>query len=604
MFPLLLLWQYGVAATSEPAVNALQIVVLQPTDALVPAAMAAESAMREAIVGAVDASVTFRRETLGSVASLTVDDPAQQADALRALYAGEHVDLVMAATAVAVRFMEQYGASIWPDVPVVYFGVGAGTVDPSRLPANYTGVGMPFDVQGTVDLAFRLQPHPGRIIYITGTAPYDRWWTPVFKHALQRYRDRAPIEEWLGRPVSAMRADLNAVPADAIVLYASMFRDEAGTGYTPAEVARALAQSSRAPVFGILESYVGTGVLGGAVVDFRQHGTEAGLLAAQVLNSRGTSIALPRYSETATRCTIDARQLQRWGVDRARAPQDCELRFQTPSPWHLYRTAIVVALLLIALAVVMYQQERKRRRLAQEAYASRSEMAGAARLALVGQITASVTHEVTQPLSAILSNAEAASLLLATANPRLDEVRQILDDIRADNQRTREIVQRVRSLLRDRELHKENLDMNEVVRSVVTLVRTDVARRGLVIRLATEADMPGIQGDPVHLQQALLNLLMNAADAMESVPPGERYIDVDCRCRDGTVTVSVTDVGTGVPADQLSRLFDAFFTTKQNGMGLGLSTARAIVDAHGGRIWAKNNATSRGTTVAFAIPVA
>lgn len=259
--------------------------------------------------------------------------------------------------------------------------------------------------------------------------------------------------------------------------------------------------------------------------------------------------------------------------------------------------------LQIALSIALLLEYRKRQRARRETQMQQSELAHAARLALVGEITGSIAHEVSQPLSAILSNADAADLLLAADPPRVTDVREILADIKRDDLRAHEIVRNLRSLLRKREVQIETVDLNQVTRSALGLVQADASRRNIVIRAAFDSALPAVAGDAVHLQQVLLNLIVNAMDAMADIPPHARRLDVRTQRHDArTAEVAVIDSGHGIEPERLPKLFESFFTTKQEGMGLGLSIARLIVQAHGGRIWA-DNTTAGGAVFRFTVPL-
>ena len=266
----------------------------------------------------------------------------------------------------------------------------------------------------------------------------------------------------------------------------------------------------------------------------------------------------------------------------------------------------IAALLMLqtALIVILVIQNHRRRRVQDDARRQQSEVTHAARLVLVGEMTASIAHEVSQPLSAILTNADAAELLLCAQPPPLDEIRQILEDIRRDDLRANDIVRNLRKLLSKRELQMESIDLNEIIRTALTLTRADASRRSVAIRTSLDNELPRASGDPVHLQQVVLNLILNAMDSMMEVPANERQLDVATRRHDArSVEVVVIDSGAGIENERLPKVFDSFYSTKRDGMGLGLSIARAIVQTHGGSIWVDNN-TSRGAIFRFTIPVA
>jgi C4-dicarboxylate-specific signal transduction histidine kinase len=220
----------------------------------------------------------------------------------------------------------------------------------------------------------------------------------------------------------------------------------------------------------------------------------------------------------------------------------------------------------------------------------------------VGELTASIAHEINQPLGAILSNADAAEILLESPNPDLVEVRQILTDIRRDDERASAVIQRLRTLLARHEIVHQRVDPNAVVREAVTLISSEAERRGTRL-VESLGSVPPVQGDRVHLVQVMIILLVNALDAMDFTPASRRQIVVTTGGSDGMVEMAVRDAGTGIPQADFSRLFDSFFTTKDTGMGLGLSIARSIVEAHGGRIWAENP-TSGGALFRFRLAAA
>lgn len=230
-------------------------------------------------------------------------------------------------------------------------------------------------------------------------------------------------------------------------------------------------------------------------------------------------------------------------------------------------------------------------------------LAHMSRLAVMGELTAIIAHEINQPLGAILSNADAAEMLLESANPPMDEIRQILTDIRKNDLRADEAIRRIRLLLSKREIQMQALELNKIVSDVLRLVTGDALRRRVRIEKKLGTDLSPVFGDSVHLQQVLLNLVINGMDAMEEVDESARFLIVQTRVHDdGSNEVRVTDCGHGITGDQMSRLFESFFTTKKEGMGLGLSVAQSIIEAHHGKIGAENN-SDRGATFHFTVPI-
>jgi PAS domain S-box-containing protein len=248
------------------------------------------------------------------------------------------------------------------------------------------------------------------------------------------------------------------------------------------------------------------------------------------------------------------------------------------------------------LGIIQDITERK------QAEEARQNLAHASRLALIGELTASIAHEINQPLGAILSNAEAAEMMLNQPTPPLEQLRAILSDIRKDDLRASQVIKGVRALVSKREHETAPLDLPVLVTGVLALIRPDAERRG--VKLVSEIAVPAarIYGDRVQLEQVLLNLFLNGMEAMTETPAEKRRLTVRTSNNRGRhVEISVADGGHGIPPDRMPRIFDSFFTTKAQGMGLGLALVRSIVELHGGRIAAENNPDG-GATFRFQLP--
>ena len=215
-----------------------------------------------------------------------------------------------------------------------------------------------------------------------------------------------------------------------------------------------------------------------------------------------------------------------------------------------------------------------------------------------------MAHELNQPLTAILSNAQAAQRFLAGDQADLAEVRDILADIVAEDKRAGEIIRRLRLLLKKGEVQHQPLNVNEVVLEVLKLVRSDLVNQNVTAQTELAPDLPVVHGDRVQLQQVLLNLVMNACEAMAGAEKSARQLTIRTdRSEDGSVRVSVADRGPGIAPEKLEQIFESFYTTKPQGMGLGLTVCRTIITAHNGKLWATSK-PGRGATLCFTLPVA
>jgi len=246
--------------------------------------------------------------------------------------------------------------------------------------------------------------------------------------------------------------------------------------------------------------------------------------------------------------------------------------------------------------LIVVRDVTDRRRAEMQLMQHRAEIAHLSRVALLGELSAAFAHELNQPLAAIMANARAGQRLMLREPPDSIEVRNILEDIVADDRRASEVIHRLQALLKRGELQLQPLDINEVVREVVDLVHTELIRREVLLHTVLAPDLPRVPADRVQMQQVLMNLVFNACEAMTEQPREERRVTIITRSTaGGEVAVAVADQGVGIPEGKEEQVFEPFYTSKRHGLGLGLTICRTIVTAHGGALWAANN-PDRGAT--------
>jgi C4-dicarboxylate-specific signal transduction histidine kinase len=242
------------------------------------------------------------------------------------------------------------------------------------------------------------------------------------------------------------------------------------------------------------------------------------------------------------------------------------------------------------------------RKLAEEALRqARADLAHVSRMTTMGELTASLAHEVNQPIAAAVTDANTCVRWLTRDQPDLEEAREAASRIVQDAKRATEIVSRIRLLFKKGTPEQELVDVNEVIREMIVLLRNEATRHSISIRTELAADIPPVIGDRVQLQQVMMNLIMNSIDAMNDVAGPRELAIKSQRAKNEQLMVSVSDTGIGLPAQQVDQIFNAFFTTKPHGTGMGLRISRSIVEAHGGRLWAANN-SPRGASFYFALP--
>ena len=691
-----------------------------------------EQAMRAEMVKGSTNRLDFFVENLDASRFSDANHERAFRDFLRQKYAGQDLDMIVAFMSRDFTLTNELPEQVYAGIPVVFVATTELDIPETLRRPGFTGIFQRYDISGTLSLMFRLQPDTHRVVVIGGTSRTDRLTLDRIRAAAESL-DGIEFEFWTNRPMAEMAAEVAALPHGTAIFLSTLQRDAANQPFFAVQVVQLLLPTASAPMYVLSAGLIGTGVIGGAVVDNESLGTRAGQLAMARL--AGGTDQFPGEVRTVGTPMVDWRALQRWGISTSRLPSDCVIRRKPPlSVWAEHRgliltimsvlvaQAFTIAGLLInrrhrqiaegrarvnqegrALVAAIVESsddaiirkdlngniitwnrsaerlfgfdaaeaigkpitiivphsliaeeldilERARRgepihnyeterlhkdgRFIQVSIAispifdeagkvvgaskicrditsakkaegeirrQRAELAHVTRVSTLGQLTAALTHELNQPLGEILRNAEAAELFLQSDQPDLSEIRAILADIRKDDQRAGNVIERMRSLLKRRSLVSDPLDVREVVEDTVALVRPDLLTRGVKLILGIPERLPPVLGDRVHLQQVLLNLILNGMDAMSATPAAERELVVGVSLKTpGRLEVSVAARGTGLP--DTSQLFEPFYTTKPNGMGMGLAISRTIIEAHGGKIRAENN-VHRGATFTVSLPV-
>lgn len=276
-----------------------------------------------------------------------------------------------------------------------------------------------------------------------------------------------------------------------------------------------------------------------------------------------------------------------WGVMRGRGPFAADLPIENATALILFLNVVCAPLLLLAALLEEHAvTDAERRRAEQEAREQRRELAHLTRVATIGELSGALAHELNQPLTAILSNAQAAQRLLAREPVNLPEIRDALQDIAAEDLRAGAVIQRLRAMLRKDSKELEPLDLSEIAWEVLILAHGDLITRNVSVATRLAPGLPNVRGDRVQLQQVLLNLVLNACEAMSATAPGERRLTLTAAHEAEGVHLSIEDHGAGIPPGAMDLIFEPFYTTKAHGLGLGLAISRSLLAEHGGRLWA------------------
>ena len=321
----------------------------------------------------------------------------------------------------------------------------------------------------------------------------------------------------------------------------------------------------------------------------------------------GESVStIPITEGNAVRPVFDWRQLDRWNVGESQLPPNSDIRFRQPSAWDQYRWHIgaIAAAVLVQFMLIHWLLYERRRRQQSEAVARNTlfELAHINRVATGSELTASIAHEVMQPLTGMVSSANAGLRWLSGEKPDVDKVRAVLSQIVAAGHRTAEVVRAIRAVFKRETVNYQPVEMNRLILEVLDLVKGDLLEHGVSVEMRLNESLPTIVGDPIQLQQVVLNLVINAIDAMSSLSGEARAVRVRTDIEEGGIGISVEDTGPGVTPEILDQMFKPLFSTKTQGMGLGLAICRSIVEAHHGTISAAHH-QPHGLIVKLYLPV-
>jgi signal transduction histidine kinase len=533
------------------------------------------------------------------------DDPAY-ANYLGSLFAERPIDLLVTFGGPAANFVQQHRQSLFPSVPTLFTDVEERRLSLSDLTPHDAAVTLSVGIPAIVQNILQILPGTTRLAVVLGNSPIERYWVGEISRALQPFQDRLTLTFLNGLSFEEVLRRVATLPPHSAILYAMLSPEMPGI---PPDEDRALAKLhavANAPMFSYTDAYLGKGIVGGPLLSSAEEARKAVNLAVQMLQGERSAdlrIAPIRLGEPQ----FDVRELRRWNISETQLPPGSVIRFRELSSWARYRWQIVAVGMLMLLETALIGRllyERRRRQSAEiEAHHRVAQLAHLNRRATVGELSGAIAHELNQPLGSILRNTEAAEMMLQSQSPDIAELREILSDIKHDDQRAGEVIRRLRRLLGKAPLEPQEIDLNEVLGEVFVFLSAQASARRVVLSTSLTAPAPRVSGDRIQLQQVILNLVMNSMDAIDSAGGRDRYVIGRTTILQGeSAQVSIEDSGPGIPLGNDQDIFEPFFTTKTAGMGMGLSIARTIIESHGGRIWAQNQSAG-GAVLCFTLPL-
>ena len=525
-------------------------------------------------------------------------------DYLMSLFGTRKLDLIVTIGAPATFFVQKYRAQFFPTTPLIIGAPERRAINYNTLTANDAPVAVALDFKYWIESILQVLPDTTHIAWAVGASPLERFWTEEFRRTSQPFSDKISFEWFNDLRFEEMLKRVSELPPHSAVFYVDLRVDAAGVPLDRDLVLPKLRQATSAPIFSYIDSYLGSGIVGGPMLSSQAVGRGMAEAAVRILSGESPGdLKIPPVVPGVAE--YDWRELQRWNISEGRLPAGSIIHFREPTIWAQYswQIAFICSLILLQGGLISTLLFERRRRFHAEVQPRQrsAELAHSNRFSMAGELTATIAHELNQPLGAILTNVETAELIVKSPLPDLQEIGEILADIRRDDVRASEVIGRLRALLKKAPFELKHIDLSEVTHETMRFLSALAVAREVDLTLIAPTPLP-IKGDQVQLQQVILNLIVNAMDAMSGMPSPERRIKVST-ARDGnSACLFVSDVGPGIPVDQLKDVFVPFFTTKPQGMGMGLSIAQTIVEAHGGQL-AAENAAGRGATFRISLPL-
>jgi signal transduction histidine kinase len=526
-------------------------------------------------------------------------------DYLNSLEAKRAPDLIVCIGAPAASFVQRHRSKLFPDTPKLITAVARRRVQSDKLTQNDAAVSVVHNFPAIIDNILQVAPATKTVMVVIGASPNEKFWSAEVQKELKPLEGRIKLMWTDDIPFKVILEKAATLPPDTAILWGLMNVDAAGVAHEGDTALKQLFAVANAPVFSYDAGYFGGGIVGGPMFSVEDISQKTAAVAVRILaGEQAGDINVPPIPYAAPK--YDWRLLRRWGINENLLPPGSQIDFREASAFERYRWqvfAVCAAVLMQALLISGLLFQRKRAYTAElEARKRMSELAHINRFTTAGELTATIAHELNQPLGAILTNAETLEEILKSPTPDLHEIKDIAADIRRDDQRASDVVRRLRSLLSRTPFELKEIDLNDVAHETVDLVTGLAFARQVDISCFTSPPPLLIKGDRVQLQQVLLNLIVNAIEEMSNKPAAERRIKVGTARRDKVAEIIVSDNGSGIPADKLDQIFRPFSSTKPSGMGIGLSIARTIVEAHHGRIRAENR-EGGGATFYVSLPL-
>ena len=530
---------------------------------------------------------------------------AKIVDFYRFKYSKDKFDLVLAIGDETAKMMVEYGDELFGDIPIVIIGSGLDFLAKESKNSNTFFLKWGWDIGKTLEIIQDLLPNTQHLYFISGATISDLSIRNVALEDLSNTRVNFKTTFITDFTATEMLEKIAHLPNNSVIFFLSVIRDINNVGFISRDLMHEVSEKANMPTFGMSDTYLGHGIVGGKLLSPAYQGRRLIRTALKILNDE--PIKNTGSLKGDNQVMFDWRQLKRWSINEKDLPPNSVVKYKEHSIWDAHKGKIIGAISIIlsqGLAVIFLLIQRKRRSHAEsESRSLRDDLAHISRVMSMGEMATSLAHEVNQPLTAIQSYAQAAQRFLQRQPPEYKEVSNSLKGVVEGSRRAKQVIQRIRMTLDKEPSQRSTNKVRDLINGVLLLVQGNINEKKIHLKLDIENGLPKVICDQVQLQQVLLNLIINGIDAIceKSVEVRELTV-LAYQEQDENVVISVKDSGVGIDENILKQPFDAFYTTKKEGLGVGLSISKSIIEDHGGRLWITKN-QDRGVTVSFTVPV-
>jgi signal transduction histidine kinase len=508
---------------------------------------------------------------------------------LGALFSEHPLDLIVSIGAPAAAFVQRHRHELFANTPMVFAAVDQRRVDFSVLSDNDSVVSLRIDYLAALENVLRVLPNTKNVTVVVGSSPIEKFWKDAIAKEAEPLKNRLTLSWTDHLSFEELLKHAAALPSQSAIFWELMIVDAAGVVHEGNTALARLHKVANAPIFSYDESFFGGQIVGGPILLVADTGRQTAAVALRILGGeKAGDVKIPPIGFGTPK--FDWRLMQRWGISESRLPPGSEIHFRPPTIWQQYFWEMVVILaamaLQTALIVGLFYEDRRRRRSEANARVLLGELAHMNRVVTAGQLTASLAHEIRQPLGAVAAYCRAGLNWLKHEPPNLDEARTGLENSINEVHRADEVIKSVRALFKNDAPTRTEVNLNELVQQVLTFTSRAIDSNRIVLETELiDNPPPYVMADPGQLQQVILNLITNAIEAMSAPEQGAKILRIETSIdKTDFVVITVADSGPGFDSKVAEQLFKPFFTTKSSGMGLGLAICKSIIEAHQGKL--------------------